>query len=82
MGDNLFGFMYNYLGQLVTQADPFKQAAIQKVKQQLHVHATLKNQVQALRLTGNMKCLENIQIIDTLALSKTSHFFVSFSKKN
>ncbi len=46
VGDNMFGAMYNYLGQLVAKADPFKQAAIQKVKQQLHVHATMKNQVR------------------------------------
>jgi len=45
MGDNLFGAMYIYLGQLLQKADPFKQASILKVKQQLHVHATMKNQV-------------------------------------
>ena len=53
LGDNLFGALYNYLGQLVAKADPFKQAAIQKIKQQLHIHATMKNQV---------KCYENIVI--------------------
>ena len=52
MGDNLFGAMYIYLGQLLQKADPFKQAVILKVKQQLHVHATMKNQV---RLTPSYK---------------------------
>lgn len=39
--------MYNILSQATQKADPFKQAAIQKIKQQVHVHATMKNQVNS-----------------------------------
>lgn len=42
MGDNLFAAIYAYLGQLVNKADPFKMTSLQKLKESVHVHATMK----------------------------------------
>ena len=46
LGDNLFGALYNLIQKILLQADPFKQTAIAKLKEQLHVFATVKNQVK------------------------------------
>ena len=46
MAENLFGAVYNYVQKLIQTAEPFKQTALNKFKQALHVHATIKNQVQ------------------------------------
>ena len=45
MGENLFGAVFNYIQKLIQTADPFKQTAIHKIKEALHVHATMKTQV-------------------------------------
>ena len=46
MGDNLFGALYNHVTQLVAKAEPFRQTALVKLKEAIHFHATMKNQVQ------------------------------------
>ena len=48
MGDNLFGAAYNYIQKLIQIADPFKQTALHKIKEALHVHASIKAQVFSL----------------------------------
>ena len=45
MGDNIFGAVYNHIQKLIQSAEPFKQTALQKMKQAIHVHATIKTQV-------------------------------------
>ena len=45
VGDNLFGAMFNLIKKIMLDADPFKQTAIAKLKESLHVTATVKNQV-------------------------------------
>ena len=45
MGDNLFGAVYNYIQKLIQTADPFKQTALHKIKESVHVHASIKTQV-------------------------------------
>ena len=47
MGDNLFGAVFNYIQQLIQTADPFKQTALNKMKEALHIHATIKLQVHS-----------------------------------
>ena len=47
MGDNLFGAVFNYIQQLIQTADPFKQTALNKMKEALHLHATIKLQVHS-----------------------------------
>ena len=46
VGDNLFGAMFNLIKKIMLDADPFKQTAIAKLKESLHVTATVKNQVR------------------------------------
>ncbi len=42
-GDNLFGAVYNHIGALIQEAsDPFRQTALQKLKERVHVYATMK----------------------------------------
>ena len=45
MGDNIFGALYNYIQKEIQIAEPFKQTSLQKMKQAIHVHATIKTQV-------------------------------------
>ena len=45
MGGNLFGAVYNYIQALILKAEPFQQTALHKIKESLHVHATIKTQV-------------------------------------
>ena len=45
MGDNIFGAVYNHIQKLIQSAEPFKQTALHKIKESLHVHATIKTQV-------------------------------------
>ena len=49
---NIFGGVYNHLGALIrtAAADPFKQTSLQKLKEAVHVFATMKvqNQVSSL----------------------------------
>ena len=42
LGDNLFGAVYHHLGNLMRGAEPFKQTALQKLKEKIHVQATMK----------------------------------------
>jgi len=44
MGGNLFGAVYNYIQALILKAEPFQQTALHKIKESLHVHATIKTQ--------------------------------------
>jgi len=44
MGDNIFGAVYNHIQKLIQSAEPFKQTSLQKMKQAIHVHATIKTQ--------------------------------------
>ena len=48
LGDNLFAAVYNHTSQELKKADPFKQSALQKLKESIHVFATMK--VRMLRL--------------------------------
>ena len=45
IGENLFGAVFNYIQKLIQTAEPFKQTALHKIKEALHVHATMKTQV-------------------------------------
>lgn len=42
LGDNLFGAVYNHISNLIRGADPFKVTALQKLKEKIHVQATMK----------------------------------------
>ncbi len=58
LGDNLFGAIYNYLVNLIKKADPFRHTALQKLKESVHVFATMKVQEQDFSLdvkTAQMK---------------------------
>merc|ERR1711997_778235 len=44
MGDNIFGAVYNHIQKLIQSAEPFQQTALHKIKEALHVHATIKTQ--------------------------------------
>merc|ERR1712012_1251472 len=44
MGDNIFGAIYNYIQKEIQSAEPFRQTSLQKMKQAIHVHATIKTQ--------------------------------------
>ena len=48
LGENIFGAVYNHLGALIrtATADPFKQTSLQKLKEAVHVFATMKVQNQ------------------------------------
>ncbi len=48
MGDNLFSALYHHVTKLVNNADPFNMRPLQKLKESIHVHANMKNQVQKL----------------------------------
>ena len=50
MGDNLFGAMFQHIQDLIRQADPFRQTALHKMKEALHIHATIKNQASKMKL--------------------------------
>ena len=39
VGDNLFGAVFNLIKKIMLEADPFKQTAINKLKESLHVTA-------------------------------------------
>ena len=68
MGDNLFGAVYNHLGKLIKTADPFKQSAIHKLKDALHVYATMKVQDQDYSLevkTAKMKSRDKLKMAST-----------------
>ncbi len=41
-GENLFGAVYNRITGLIQDADPFRQTALQKLKEAIHVFATMK----------------------------------------
>ncbi len=45
LGENLFGAVYNHLAALIRSSavsDPFKQTTLQKLKEAVHVYATMK----------------------------------------
>ena len=66
MGDNIFGAVYNHIQKLIQSAEPFKQTALQKMKQAIHVHATIKTQVYKSR--GSIWGLFTIDIFNQLKL--------------
>ena len=69
MGDNLFAALYLHLTQLVNTVDPFKMTTLQKLKQSVHVHATMKNQDQSFSLeakTTAMKGRDKRKVFMTL----------------
>ena len=39
VGDNLFGAVFNLIKKVMLEADPFKQTAIAKLKESLHVYS-------------------------------------------
>lgn len=59
MGDNLFGALYNHVTKLVAKADPFKQTALQKLKETIHFHATMKNQDDTFLLEPKTQSMKN-----------------------
>ena len=68
LGDNLFAALYLHVGQLVNQVDPFKMTALHKLKNSIHVHATMKNQDQSFTLdakTTSMKCRDKKKVAAT-----------------
>ena len=58
MGDNLFAAIYLHLTQLVNTVDPFKMTTLQKLKQSVHVHATMKNQDQSFSLEAKTTAMK------------------------
>ena len=68
LGENLFAALYLHIGQLVNTVDPFKMTALQKLKNSVHVHATMKNQDQSFNLeakTTSMKCRDKRKVAAT-----------------
>ena len=68
MGDNIFAALYLYIGQLVNKVDPFRMTPLQKLKESVHVHATMKNQDQSFTLeakTTAMKCRDKKKVCAT-----------------
>ena len=64
MGGNLFGAVYNYIQALILKAEPFQQTALHKIKESLHVHATMKN----------------TNCIATVTIAQIARLFISSSK--
>ena len=67
MGDNLFGAVYNHL---TAAEDPFKQTALQKLKERLHVHTTMKLQSHDFSLEAKTRTMK---ARDKLKVSATFH---------
>lgn len=68
MGDNLFAVLFLYIGQLVNKVDPFKMTSLQKLKESVHLHASMKNQDQSFSLeakTTSMKCRDKKKVAAT-----------------
>lgn len=68
VGDNLFGAMFNLIKKIMLDADPFKQTAIAKLKESLHVTATVKNQENDFSLeakTPKMKARDKTKVTQT-----------------
>ena len=68
MGENLFGALYNHIGSLIQDADPFRQTALQKLKEALHVFATMKVQQHDFSLevkTRQMKARDKLKLCPT-----------------
>ena len=55
----MFGALFNLIKKIMLDADPFKQTAIAKLKESLHVTATVKNQVSLQNLVpfGHLRIL-------------------------
>jgi len=60
LGENIFGAVYNHLGALIrtATADPFKQTSLQKLKEAVHVFATMKVQNQDLVLEAKTRAMK------------------------
>lgn len=68
LGDNLFGALFNLIKKIMLDADPFKQTAIAKLKESLHVCATIKNQENDFSLevkTSQMKARDKTKVTQT-----------------
>ena len=67
-GENLFAAIFLHIGQLINRVDPFKMTALQKLKESIHVHASMKNQDQSFSLeakTTSMKCRDKKKVAMT-----------------
>lgn len=62
MGENLFAALYLHIGQLVNKADPFKMTTLQKLKESIHVHASMKNQDQSFSLEAKTTAMKGMYI--------------------
>jgi len=60
LGENIFGAVYNHLGALIrtATADASKQASLQKLKEAVHVFATMKVQNQDLVLEAKTRAMK------------------------
>jgi hypothetical protein len=58
MGDNIFAALYLQIAQLVAKANPFKMTAMQKLKESIHFHATMKNQDLSFRLEAKSTAMK------------------------
>jgi len=68
VGDNLFGAVFNLIKKVMLEADPFKQTAIAKLKEKLHVFSTLNNQENDFSLdvkTPKMKSRDKTKVCQT-----------------
>lgn len=68
MGDNLFATIYLHIGQMFNKVDPFRMTSLQKLKEKVHVHASMKNQDQSFSLeakTTSMKCRDKKKVAAT-----------------
>ena len=77
MGGNLFGAVYNYIQALILKAEPFQQTALHKIKESLHVHATIKTQV-----TNVFKYIYLILLDFPMSLNSTLPIYVQYFAGN
>ena len=82
VGDNLFGAMFNLIKKIMLDADPFKQTAIAKLKESLHVTATVKNQVSLQNLVPFGSYLRPLKNFDRIKKDNSVETTTIFSQEN